>query len=121
METNNDLKGWDNYCSTKFLKAQDVKDFGDIKSTWFTINKVANHSDENEVTKQVTNQVRLFLSVTDEEFQFDLNKTNSNFLRDNKIDHPKDLLGKKIRFDIVQAFSPKEKKYVDSLRIAEIK
>jgi len=51
---------------------------------------------------------------------FDLNKTNAVFVKNANIKHPKDLIGKKLRFDKVKAFSPKAKTEVDSLRINKI-
>jgi len=52
--------------------------------------------------------------------KFGLNVTNSNFVKNTGIKSPTELIGKKIQFRIVQAFSPKAKKEVDSLRISKV-
>jgi hypothetical protein len=116
MEKNSEVKDWDNYASVKFLKAKDVKDYGSPETVEFKVTGVDNHISEEDNDEKL----RLTLTITDETFQFDLNKTNTNFLRDLDIPHPKDMIGKTLKFDIVQAFSPKEKKYVDSLRIKSV-
>lgn len=108
MSTNN-LDSWDKF-SGSFLKADMIKSENDFL---ICIN-VQEINDDGEA------KVRLILEKEQNEFNFDLNKTNIQILKDLKIKSPKEILGKKIYFRIVQARNPQLNKEVPSLRISKI-
>lgn len=56
----------------------------------------------------------------DKTWKLELNKTNQNFLRNNGISAPKDIIGKKLVFDKIKVRNPSTNAMVDSLVITEI-
>jgi len=56
----------------------------------------------------------------DKKFIFALNVTNKVFLKNNKINSPKEVIGKKLTLRKVKAYNPTLKKEVDGLRIEKI-
>lgn len=112
-EKDGTLGDWDDYVSGNFLKADQVGGVEDL----FEVARV------EEVISEIDNKtkiVRLQLVKGDQEFLFDLNKTNSVYLKNSGIKHPKDLRGKKIQFQKVKVMNPKLKKEVDGLRIFKV-
>lgn len=63
---------------------------------------------------------RLILALGKDELLFDLNVTNAIYLKENGINKPSDLKGKKVYFRKVTVISPKTKKEVESLRIKKV-
>jgi len=102
-------ESWDGFLGSNFLKAEDVKDI----ETIYIVKKV-----EMDVEN---NRPLLVLESAGITTKFGLNVTNSQFVKNEGINSPRDLIGKQIKFKIVQAFSPNAKKEVDSLRIVEVK
>ena len=109
VENQNEVSGWDKYIKN-FLKAEDVASVED-EYVCFGIEEV--EFDEGK-------SLRLHLERDPDKYLFDLNKTNSVFVKNSKIKHPKEIIGKKLKFDKVKVFNPKLKKEVDGLRIISI-
>ncbi len=107
MEQQN-LDNWDGFLGSNFLKAEDLENEDQI----FVCVGVE-MDQENE-------RPMLILETDEKKTKFGLNVTNSNFVKNTGIKSPTELIGKKIQFRIVQAFSPKAKKEVDSLRISKV-
>jgi len=105
-ENQSEVGSWDQYIKN-FLKADDVTSVED-EYVCIAVEE-ADYDGEKSV--------RLHLERSPNKYLFDLNKTNAVFVKNANIKHPKDLIGKKLRFDKVKAFSPKAKTEVDSLRI----
>jgi hypothetical protein len=104
-----DLDSWDGFTgSQNFLKADMVEN----ESQGFVCKDVE-LDDEGE-------RPRLNLTFDKEEYLFDLNVTNSVYLKENGINKPSELKGKKIYFRKVSVISPKTKKEVESLRIKKV-
>ena len=106
--TQQDLDNWDGFLGSNFLKAEDVKG-----------------EDQIYICKGIeldTENVRPMLILENAEIstKFGLNVTNSNFVKNAGIKSPKELVGKKLKFKLVKAFSPSAKKEVDSLRIIAV-
>ena len=107
MEQSN-VDSWDGFLGSNFLKAEDLQDESQI-----FVCKNVEMDTENE-------RPMLVLESAKTTFKFGLNVTNSNFVKNTGIASPKGLIGKKIQFKIIKAFSPTAKKEVDSLRISKI-
>ena len=106
-----EVGGWDDYITGRFLKAENIENPED---TFEVIDMTEElNRDENKV-------VRLTLKCYNEEFRMDLNKTNSAFIKNAGILHPKDLKGKKLQFNKVRVFDPTKKMEVDGLRISKV-
>lgn len=103
------LDNWDAFTSS-WLGTDHVK--GDTQP--FVVINVS-VSDQNENLKP-----RLTLESDQEQYDFDLNVTNSNFCKSQGVRSPKMLIGKKIYFKKVEVTSPKTKMPVQSLRIWKI-
>lgn len=105
-ENGREIKGWDGYI-TNFLKSDDVKE-----NDWFAIVHV-----ESVLGDRDDERLRLHLENSPNKYVFDLNKTNTVWLKEQRIGHPKELVGKKIQFRKVMVNNPQSKKEVESLRI----
>jgi hypothetical protein len=108
MENQNNLNSWDGFLGSNFLKAEDVNDLNQI----FVCKNVELDTENNRPLLVLESE-----GVTS---KFSLNVTNANFIKNVGIKNPKELIGKKIKFRIVQAYSPTSKKEVDSLRIVTV-
>ncbi len=109
MEQQKSVGEWDNYISN-FLKAVDVTGTDQpfvVVST-------------EEVDNREEKAIRLHLESNQIKYIFDLNKTNSVFLKENGIGHPRDVTGKKLYFEKVKVMNPQTKKEVDGLRICKL-
>lgn len=104
-----EVGSWDNYINN-FLKANDVES---VKDEFVCIGV-------QEVSFDAGKTLRLTLERSPIKYLFDLNKTNSVFIKKDGIVHPLDLVGKKLKFDKVKVFNPQLKKEVDGLRIISI-
>ena len=102
------LDSWDGFLGSNFLKAEDLDD-ADQEFVCVDVEM----DTENE-------RPMLILESKEVKTKFGLNVTNSNFVKNVGIINPKKLIGKKIKFVIVKAFSPTAKKEVDSLRINKV-
>lgn len=103
-----DLDSWDKF-SSNFIKAADVASENDAYVC------IGVNQTEDDLPK-----VRLTLEMEENEYSFDLNKTNIGKLKELKIESPRKLIGKKIYFKKVLARNPSTKKEVDSLRVYKI-
>ena len=103
-----DLNSWNGFIGSNFLKAEDLDDLNKI-----FVCKNVELDTENE-------RPLLVLESEGVTSKFSLNVTNSNFIKNLGIKSPKEMIGKKIKFKIVKAYSPTAKKEVDSLRIEKI-
>ena len=108
-ENQSEVGSWDNYINN-FLKAEDV---GSVEEEYVCIGV-------QEVSFDDSKTLRLTLEKAPIKYLFDLNKTNSVFVKNNGIKHPLDIVGKKVKFDKVKVFNPQLKKEVDGLRIISI-
>lgn len=109
MEGQKTVGEWDSYISN-FLKANDVTG-EDQPFVVISAEEVDNHDGKN---------IRLHLEIDPIKYILDLNKTNVVFLKNNGIEHPKDVIGKKLFFKIVETRNPKTNQTVDGLRICKI-
>jgi len=95
----NDLNNWDGFLGSNWLSVDDVKSETDP----FVCIKM----------ELDTENVRPMLVLEKEnvEYKISLNVTNANFVKDQGVKSPKDLIGKKVFFRKTLAFSPSAKKY----------
>ena len=111
MTETQEVGGWDSYLNN-FLKAANVKD----ETQEFVCFSLEESKNDGEKV------LRLHVEALGEKFLFDLNKSNTALLKNSEgINHPKDVVGKKITFNKVMAMNPTLKKEVESLRIKEVK
>ncbi len=98
MTGNENLDSWDGFLGSNWLSVDDVKSEEDA----FICVKV----------ELDTENVRpmLVLEKDEIEYKISLNVTNANFVKDEGLTSPKDLIGKKIFFRKSMAFSPSAKK-----------
>jgi len=101
--------GWDDYINV-FLKADDVKSQNDE----YVCIKI------EEVVFDDKKNLRLTLERVPDKFLFDLNKTNLDFIKSKGIKHPKEIVGKRLKFRKVTVTNPTSKKEVEGLRIDAI-
>lgn len=114
MEKQKDnLDSWDTFASGNFLKAINVRSEEDA----FVCTNVEETSDRDDKEKTI---VRLTLERNENDFLFDLNKTNIAKIVDTGIKSPKALIGKKIYFKKALVRNPKTNKEVEGLRIWKI-
>jgi len=108
MTGNENLDSWDGFLGSNWLSVDDVKSEEDA----FICVKV----------ELDTENVRpmLVLEKDEIEYKISLNVTNANFVKDEGLTSPKDLIGKKIFFRKSMAFSPSAKKDVPTLRINKV-
>jgi len=109
--TKENLDNWDDFCGSNFLKTINVANEQDA----FVCIGVEIFED-----KESNSKPRLTLEKQEKEYIFDLNVTNANFCKNNKIFSPRTLIGKKIYFKKVLVNSPKSGKEVESLRICKV-
>jgi hypothetical protein len=107
--------GWDAYLSSPFLKAENIENEGDT----FNVTKVEEIVDDRD-KDNVQKLLRLHLRCFEEKFLFDLNKTNTAFIKNSGVAHPKDLTGKNLQFKKVMVMNPQLKKEVEGLRISNV-
>lgn len=101
------MQSWDNFIGSKFLKAKDVASEQDA---YVVI--IANAiEDKGEV------RLRLSLERHGQEFDFDVNATNSKFIQNAGIKSPAHLFGKKLYFKKVLTTNPSTKTEVEGLRV----
>lgn len=112
QEDQGSLDSWDDYISGNFLKAVNV----DSPEDAFVVTEVS-------LTKDIDNtsqRVRLHLERNQQEFDFDLNKTNATKVKELGVSAPKDLIGKKIFFKKILTRNPKTQQEVEGLRVTKI-
>jgi len=109
---NENLESWNDYISGNFLKAINVENENDA----YIVINVSVILDEKTNTKRL----RLLLENNKKEWDFDLNKTNGNYLKSCGVLKPKDIVGKKIYFKKALVRNPKTNIEVDSLRIKKV-
>lgn len=102
------LNSWDGFLGNQFLSTDEVRD----SEHEFAVTDVEMDTENNRPI--------LLLESGDIKTKFSLNVTNSHFVKNEGYGSPKQLIGKKIKFNKVKAFSPSKKKEVDSLRIRKI-
>jgi len=107
-EKTGNLDNWDGFLGSNWLSVDDVKSETDA----FICIKV-------ELDAENTRPM-LVLEKSEIEYKISLNVTNANFVKDQGVKSPKDLIGKKVFFRKSMAFSPSAKKDVPTLRIAKI-
>ena len=110
----------------KQCEKQEVGSFGDYITPFLKSENVKNEShefmvvDAEQVIYDNVKKIRLHLLSDGQQFVLDLNKTNTIFLYNTDLKEPADIVGKRIYFKKVMAFSPAHKKEVESLRILKI-
>lgn len=104
------MKKLNEYVTGDFLKAVNV----DSEKEAFVVISV---EDAKQNEKEV---VRLTLENSGREFDFDLNKTNLIFLINSKIEHPQELIGRKLYFKKALVRNPKTNLEVEGLRISKV-
>ena len=95
---------------TPFLKSENVKDG---KQAFDVV-------DAEQVIYDNVKKIRLHLVSNEQSFVLDLNKTNTIFLYNTDLKKPSEIIGTRIYFKKVMAFSPAHKKEVESLRILKV-
>lgn len=106
------LDDWTGFISGNFLKAVNVNSENDV----FVCTAIQIVADAREGSERP----RLTLERNKIEFDFDLNKTNSIFLKNNGIQKPKDIVGAKIFFRKAFVRDPKKNQEVEGLRIWKV-
>lgn len=109
MDEQKSVGEWDSYISN-FLKHTDVTSEDQIFVVIST----------EEVDNRGEKTIRLHLESKEIKYLFDLNKTNSVFVKNVGIKHPNEVIGKKLCFKIVMARNPQLNKEVESLRIIKV-
>jgi len=104
------LDAWDDYISGNFLKAINVNSDQEA----FGVLKVEISETNGE------KRPRLTLKKGDNEFEFDLNKTNSKKLKELGIKSPKTLVGKSIYFTKALVRNPQTNMEVEGLRVSKV-
>lgn len=74
----------------------------------------------DEEADKETKKLTLQLMNAEEIYYFTLNKTNAEFLKDSKIPHPRQLIGKTLYFKADQARNPQLGRDVPVLRISKV-
>lgn len=105
------LDSWDDFVSGTFLKPINV----DSEKDAFVVIAI----DVFERNDGTSNP-RLTLERNTKEFEFDLNKTNAVFLKNNGIASPKQVVGKKLYFKKALVRNPKTNQEVEGLRISKV-
>jgi len=109
QENEKENENWDEFLGGNFLKADNVK--GEAQP--FAVIKT------EKITEDERPRMRLHLESEQKEYLFDLNVTNTVFLKNN-LEKPQDVVGKKIYFRKVMVNNPTTKKEVEGLRIRKI-
>lgn len=108
MTGNKNLDSWDGFLGSNWLSVDDIKSETDP----FVCIKVELDT-END-------RPMVVLEKDGVSSKLSLNVTNANFVNEQGINSPKELIGKKMFFRKSLAFSPKAKKDVPTLRISKI-
>ena len=108
---NEQLDSWDDYVSGTFLKPINI----DSDKDAFKVVKVSIFNADDG-----TSRPRLTVERNGKEFDFDLNKINSKFLKNEGIENPNKLLGKKLYFKKALVRNPKTQQEVEGLRISKV-
>ena len=113
-EAQKNLGGWSEYI-TNFLEPGDVN----------TEEEVFLCVGVTEVDREEKKQLRLILikpeaNNPEDKYDFDLNKTNTVFIKKAGIESPTKIEGKKLYFRKTMAYSPSAKVELESLRINKI-
>lgn len=111
IQKDTELDSWDEFISGSFLKPVNV----DSERDGFVVLGVDIFNADDG-----TSRPRITLGKNDKEFSFDLNKTNSLFLKTNGIVTPRNLIGKKFYFKKALVRNPKTNLEVESLRICRV-
>lgn len=111
-ETQNVLDNWDTFISGNFLKAVNVPN----ENEPFICVNIEVFTD----VRDNTTRPRLSLENKGTKYDFDLNKTNSSFLKEKGVVSPRALIGKKIFFRKVRVHDPTKNMEVDGLRIDRV-
>ena len=110
-----ELSSWDEYVSGNFLKPVNVQSENDAFICIAIIETEQKNKQGNTIKRP-----RLTLERNENEWDFDLNKTNSQKCVELGITKPTDLVGKKLYFKKALARNPDTNKEVDALRISKI-
>ena len=114
-EKQKELESWDTYVSGNFLKVVNVQSENEA----FVCISIEEVEIEDNKGKKIK-KPRLQLERNGNEWDFDLNKTNSTKCVELGINKPSDLIGKKIYFRRALARNPETNKEVDTLRVFKI-
>jgi len=101
---------WDEYVSGDFLKSINVTN---EQEEFVCVNIEETETDDRKV-------LRMKLERNGNSWDFDLNKTNAAFLKENGIETPSQVVGKKISFKKVLVRNPQTNKEVEGLRINKV-
>lgn len=108
---NSQLDSWDDFVSGTFLKPINVDS---EKDAFVVIGVEIFQRDDG------TSSPRLTLERNAISFEFDLNKTNAVFLKNNGVANPKLVVGKKLYFKKALVRNPKTNQEVEGLRISRV-
>ena len=113
MENNQNQKldSWDGFINESFLKAEEVKSREDS----YVI--IAVSMEKNLDDKTI---LRLKLERNEDNYNFDLNQTNTKIIKNMGLESPKSLIGKKIYFEKILVMNPKTLKNQEGLKILKI-
>lgn len=111
-QTQKGIDTWDEFISGDFLKPVNV----DSDKDAFVVTDVSVFND----IKNNSTRPRLTLERNGNEWDFDLNKTNSVFLKNNGIDSPRQAIGCKLYFRKAFVRNPQTNLEVESLRICKV-
>jgi hypothetical protein len=109
-EKREDLSSWDDFVNGTFLKAINIRSPED--------GYICIHI--TKIIEGETKRLRLTLEREEQEYEFDLNKTNAKKTVELGIKKPSDLLEKKLFFKKVLVRNPKTNQEVEGLRIWKI-
>ena len=109
---NEKIENWDNFTGSKFLKAEDVES---EEHAYAVIDLNVFQDDRSKEER-----LRLTLERKGKEYEFDLNKTNANFIQGAGISTPRHIVAKKLYFKKVKVNNPSTGQEVDGLRICKV-
>lgn len=107
-ERNTELDSWDGFLGSNWLGVEDIKSETDPFVCVGVDLDAENY------------RPMLLLEKGGVKQKFSLNVTNAKFVKDQGLNSPKELIGKKIFFRKSMAYSPSAKKDVPSIRITKI-
>ena len=107
-EEQENLNSWEGFLGSNWLNVDDVKSETD---PFICINVELDAENYRPMLVLEKNEIKQ---------KFSLNVTNANFVKDQGLRSPKELIGKKVYFRKSMAFSPSAKKDVPTLRIAKV-
>jgi len=111
-DENEKLDSWNDFISGAFLKAVNVNSTNDAFAC-INVEIFVDPRDNSE-------RPRLTLEWKDQQFEFDLNKTNAVKAKELGVERPKDLVGKSLYFKKVLVRNPRTNQEVEGLRICKI-